>query len=91
MKALESRRQLLIAESDLNRAQLMNEMLMMESEFQAFSEQAGKAGSIASAVTSLVAGIASFRQKKRESAAGKPAWWQTIVKGAGLVHSMWRK
>ena len=91
MKALEYRKQLLIAESDLNRAQLLYEMQRLEGEIQSFSEQAGKAETIASAVTALVAGLASFRPPKPEPDAGKPSWWQTILQGAGLLKSMWGK
>ncbi len=89
MKALQSRKQLLIAESELNRAHLIHELETMKEEVHALANQAKTVGSIASAVASLVAGLSSCRHKKPAPAAEKPAWWQTIGKFAGLVSTFW--
>jgi hypothetical protein len=89
MSPLDSRKQLLIAESELNRAQLVQEWQTMADEVHSLTSQARSISSIASAVASLVAGLASFRRKKSAPAAEKPSWWQTILKGAGLVGSFW--
>jgi hypothetical protein len=90
MNALQSRKQLLVAESELNRAHLAHEFQAIRSEAQAFASQAGSTIAIASAVASLVAGLASFRRQKAESAAAKPSRWQTLAKVAGMVSSLWR-
>jgi len=37
----------------------------------------------------LVAGLAAFRCGKSGSADVKPSWWQTILKGAGMVSTLW--
>jgi hypothetical protein len=89
MKALESRKQLLIAESELNRAHLIHELQTMAGEVHALARQAGTISSMASAVASLLAGLSSFHKKRSEPAAEKSSWWQTILKGAGLVSSFW--
>lgn len=37
----------------------------------------------------LVAGLAAFRRGKSGSADVKPSWLQTILKGAGMVSTLW--
>ena len=91
MNPLKSRKQLLIAESELNRAQLVQEWQVMKNEVQSLTDQARTISSIASAVASLVAGLASFRRKTPPPAAEKPSWLQTILKGAGLFSAIWSK
>jgi len=90
MKPLVSRKQLLIAESELNRAQLVQEWRTMRGEVHALTESARTVSSIATAVATLVAGLSSFRHKKTAPAAEKPSWWQTVLKGAGVVSTLWQ-
>jgi negative regulator of sigma E activity len=89
MNPLESRKQLLIAESELNRAQLVQEFQTMTDEVHSLARQARTITSFASAAATLVAGIVSFRKKKSAPAPEKPSWLRTIVKGAGLAGSLW--
>ena len=89
MNSLESRKQLLIAESELNRAQLVQDWQTMASEVHSLTNQARTLSSMASAAASLVAGLASCRRKTSTPGADKPSWWQTLLKGAGLVGSFW--
>jgi hypothetical protein len=89
MNPLKSRKQLLIAESELNRAQLIEELQTMVAEVHSLADRARTISSIASATTSLVAGLASFRRKKSAPAAEKTSWWKTILKGAQLAGSLW--
>jgi negative regulator of sigma E activity len=89
MSPLESRKQLLIAESELNRAQLVQDFQTMTDEVHSLANQARTITSFASAAATLVAGVVSFRQKKSAPAPEKPSWLRTIVKGAGLAGSLW--
>ena len=89
MNPLESRKQLLIAESELNRAQLVQEFQTMTDEARSLARQARTITSFVSAAATLIAGIVSFRQKKSAPAPEKPSWWRTILKGAGLAGSFW--
>jgi hypothetical protein len=89
LKALESRKQLLIAESELNRAHLVHEWQTMAGEVHSLASQAQSIGGIASAAASLVAGLSSFRRKRSTPAAEKTSWWRTVVKVAGLVSTFW--
>jgi len=81
---------LLIAESELNRAQLVQEWRMMTDEVHSLTNQARTISSLASSAASLVVGLASFRRKKSAAAAEKRSWWQTIFKGAGLFSSLYQ-
>ena len=89
MKPLELRKQLLLAESELNRAQLLQEWQVMRAEVHSLAEQAKTVRSMATAVASLVAGLSSCRRKATAPTAEKPSWLQTILKGAGVVSSFW--
>jgi hypothetical protein len=90
MNPLASRKQLLIAESELNRAQLVQEWQTMADEVHSLTSQVRTISSIASAAVSLVAGLASCRRKASTPAAEKPSWLRTILKGAGLVSTFWQ-
>ena len=89
MKPLDSRKQLLIVESELNRAQLVQEWQMVKAEAHALVEQAKTVRSMASAVATLVAGLSSCRRQAAAPAAQKPSWLKTILKGAGMVGTFW--
>ena len=90
MKPLALQKQLLITESELNRAQLAQEWRTMTEEVHSIAHQAGTISSLVSATAALVAGLASFRCKKSAPAAEKPSWLQTLLKGAGLFSTVWQ-
>ena len=89
MNPLQSRKKLLLAESELNRAQLVQEWRTLADEAHALTTQAKTIGAIASAAASLVTGLLSFRHKKPAPVDEKPSWLQTILKGAGLASKFW--
>jgi len=90
MKPLQTRKQLLLAESELNRAQLVGEMAELTAEVRALTGRAKSIGLIASSATTLLVGLAAFLPKKSGTAGEKPGWLRTILHGAGLVSSLWR-
>lgn len=89
MNTLEARKQLLIAESELNRAHLMREWQTMAGDVHALGRKARTISTIAAAAGLLVTGLSSFRSKPSAPAAARPSWWQTILKGAGMASSLW--
>ena len=89
LKALESRKQLLIAESELNRAHLLHELDTMAVEIHGLANQAKTINWMASAAALLISGLSSFRSKNSAPGAERSPWWQTILKGAGVVSSLW--
>jgi hypothetical protein len=91
MNPLKSRKQLLIAESELNRAQLVQELETIKDKVHSIANQARTISSLASAAATLIAGLASFRHKKESApAAEKSSWLQTIAKGVGLISTVWQ-
>ena len=88
MNPLASRKKLLLAESELNRAQLVQDWRTMTDEVHALANQARTISSLASAVASLVAGLAAFRRKKSAPAAEKPSWLRTVLKGLEIVSAI---
>ena len=89
LNPLQSRKQLLVAERELNRAQLLQKFQTLTHEAQALASQARTLGAFASATVALVNGVASFCRKKPVAPVEKPSWWQTLVKGAGVAASFW--
>jgi hypothetical protein len=89
MTALKSRKQLLVAESELNRALLRQDWQTLAEEAGALARQAGTIRSMVSAAAALAAGLASCRRAAAAPAAAKAPWWRTLLKGAGLVGSFW--
>jgi len=86
-----SRKQLLIAESELNRAELVQEWQTMADGACALVNRARTVGSFAFAAASLVAGLASFRRKKFSADRNeKPSWWRAVSRSAGLFSTFWR-
>ena len=89
MNPLDSRKQMLIAESELNRAQLVQEWQTMADGVHTLTDRAKSFGSIASSAAVLVTGLAAFRRCKSAATDVKPSWPQTILKGASLISNLW--
>jgi hypothetical protein len=89
LNPLESRKRLLIAESELNRAQLVQEWQAMADGVRSVADRARSISSLALAAASLIAGLASFRRTRSAPADEKPSWWQTLLKGAQWAGSLW--
>ena len=90
MSPLASRKKLLIAESELNRAQLVQELQTISGEVHALANQAQTITAFASAAVKLMVGLAAFRSKKKSApVAEKPSWLKTILQGAQLAGSIW--
>ncbi len=89
MSPLASRKKLLVAESELNRAQLVQDWQTMVGDVHALTHQARNVGSVAATAASWISGLAWFRRKKPAPAAEKPSWLQTLLKGAQLAGSFW--
>jgi hypothetical protein len=89
LNPLESRKRLLVAESELNRAQLAREWVALTAGARTLTGRVKFFGSIASAAALLVAGLGAFRRGKRADVGVKPSWIQTVLKGAQVAGSLW--
>ena len=86
---LESRRQLLVAESELNRVQLLKEWQTMTEGVRSLADRARTIGSFALPAAALVAGLSAFRRTQPVPAAAKRSWVETVLKGVRLAASIW--
>ena len=89
LKTLESRKQLLISESGLNRAHLLHELQTLGEEVQILARRAKTASLLAPVILSLVAGIAAGRSKPAAASGEKKPWWRTALNGVNLARSLW--
>ena len=89
MNPLATRKRLLIAESEINRAQIREEWQAMMDGVHNVADRAKSFSAIAAAAAGLVTMLAAFRRGHSAGADAKPSRWQTILKGAGLVSSLW--
>jgi hypothetical protein len=90
MNPLESLKQLLIAESEINRAQLVGDLTALKAGVRTFAQRVKSFSLIASSATVLVASQAALRRGKSVTVDAKPSRLQTILKGAGLNLPLWR-
>jgi len=86
---LQLRKELLIAESELNRAQLINEWETATEWHRTLSAGVRTVGSAASAAALLVSGMRAFRHKRNTQNGAEASWLQPVIQGAGLISSLW--
>jgi len=86
-----AQKELLIAESELNRAQLVWDGQALAHEVRALTHQAQTIASLASAAATLVAGFVSLRRKKSVAVAGRYSWLQALLQGSQTARSLWSK
>lgn len=89
LNPLQSRKQMLLAESELNRAQMMEDVAALSAQVRALTDRARSFDAIASSAAVLVSGLSAFQRGKTADGQAKPSWWKTILKGAGLVSNLW--
>ena len=89
MNPLQSRKQLLIAESELNRVQLLQEWRTLTDEVGNVADRAKSFNGMASSILSLVAAVGFFTNSKPAPAAAKSSWLQKISSGVKLASTVW--
>ncbi len=85
MNPLASRKQLLIAESELNRAQLAQDWQTLAGEANELAQQTATLRFLASASVVLVSELVKLRQP----AVKITSWLESILKGVQLAGSLW--
>ena len=91
LNPLEAHKQLLIAESELNRVQIIQAWQIMANDVQLLVNKARKLSSMASVMAPLAFCVLSWQRKKSAPSTRKSSWWQSLLKGAGLVGTLWTK
>lgn len=83
------RKQLLIAESELNRAQLSEEWQTMGRGVCDLAHQAKIMAAWASSAALLVAGVTVWRRDLPAPGAAKSSWFQKILNAARVASTIW--
>jgi hypothetical protein len=90
VNALESRRQLLVAESEINRVRMLEEWQAMTEGGRSLVDRVKSVGGLASAAGLLAAGVSSFlHTEKTLFTHDKPSWFRKMLKAAQLAGSTW--
>lgn len=89
LNPLELRKQMLVAESELNRAQMLHDLVMLTAEVHALARRAKSIASVASSAAVLVAGLTAWPQSQPAKSGAKPTWWQNILQGVRLISTFW--
>ena len=83
------RKQLLLAESELNRALALGDLAGITVGVRALLNRAKSFGSLSSTLAVVIAGFEAFQRGKPAEADAKPSWLKRIFKGAGLISTLW--
>jgi hypothetical protein len=92
LTSLEARKQLLLVESELNRAQLLNELRDFKNEVRLLKDQVQAIGSLAASAAKLTAtfsaiGTAFTHRDAGEN--GKSSWISKLLNGARTGAALW--
>ncbi|MDB6111786.1 MAG: hypothetical protein JWR69_3536 [Pedosphaera sp.] len=87
---LELRKELLIAESEINRAQLLEEWRTMSEGVHTFTHHVKTVSSLAAAAALVTAAVSAFRRSQAMPANEKASWLSPLLRGAQLATSLWQ-
>lgn len=90
VSAVQLRKQLLIAESELNRAQLSDDLRKLTAEISDRTHLAKAIAIWSSSAVMLMAGLAGFRRRRIVAADQQPSWFQRTLVWGRLVISFWQ-
>ena len=86
---LESRKRLLIAESELNRAQMAEEWRTMTAGAAELGQRARTLAAWVSTAALLVAGVMAARRGPASAPGAKSAWLDRILQWARVISTLW--
>ncbi len=90
VSAVQLRKQLLIAESELNRAQLSEEWRKLTAEIPDLTHRAKSIAVWSSSAAMLMACLAGFRRRRVKATQEKPSWLQRTLEWVRLASSFWQ-
>jgi hypothetical protein len=89
LNPLALRKKLLIAESEINRAQLAEQWQAIGNGTESLATRVKTVSSVASVAAVLAVGLSAFRRTKSQSTAPKTSWFPMALKGAQAACSIW--
>jgi hypothetical protein len=95
ISSLQTRKKLLLAESDVNRAELVKDLNALKGEVNRVKKNIRTVGSIASSAALLATAVSVFRQRftppQDSNGAKKRSWVRTALAGARIGTSLFLK
>ena len=89
MNTLETRKRLLIAESDLLRIQLSEDIESLRSAWDRSGARARVWGGLVTSVAALMAGMTTLRPKSTADGSNRRSWGALLLQGASLLSAVW--
>jgi len=89
VSSIDSRRELLVAESELNRAQLVDEGLAMSEAVRIATARLKSIGSVVSVAAVVLGGVSALRRGHASPAVARFSWLGMALKGAKIAGSIW--
>ena len=89
LSALATQKQLLLAESEINRACLLEDWATIADGVTQLADRAKSFEGMAASILPLVAGVAAFTAGPSTAVPAKPSWFQKAAKGVSLVSAIW--
>jgi hypothetical protein len=89
LSPLAARKQLLLAESEINRALLLREFQTLGGGVRSLSDQAKSLATILSTILLLASELLRFSNRKVEAPGSRPSWFRRIARGANLAITLW--
>jgi hypothetical protein len=83
------RKQLLVAESELQRAQLSSQLIAGHAVVRSLLDRSSSYGSMVSSAAVLMAGLAAFQRARTPDSEPRFAWLPNVLKVAGLISTVW--
>lgn len=84
-----TRKQLLIAESELNRTQLFADVTTMKLGVRTIAARVKSYGSLALILGTVVTALVSAKRSLAPRAGAKSSWLPAMLKGGGLISTLW--
>jgi hypothetical protein len=89
LKTLQIRKELLVAEAELLRAQLGHDLEVIHRGFSGLGEQAKSVASYASIITTVLAGVSEFRRARKAGVGDKPSFFAKLMTGIRTASAIW--
>jgi len=89
LRPLELRKQLLLAESELNRTQLSDEWQKIAHGVRDVAHRTKTIAVWVSSAAMLVAGVSALRRSPPAPGTAKSSWFQNILSGARIASTIW--
>ncbi|MEN9776873.1 MAG: hypothetical protein RJB04_628 [Verrucomicrobiota bacterium] len=89
MNPLETRKRLLMAESDLLRIQLTEDIESLRSAWDRSGSRARIWSGLISSIPMLMAGMSALHPKPTADGGSRRSWGTLLLQGAGLLSTVW--